>query len=984
MRKWSVVGPLIAIGMIIALPVAGNAQDSIMSGTVTDSGGGVVPGVTVTATNIESGNTFVAVSDERGNFRLPVRIGNYRVTAELTGFSVVNRNLQMLVGQTAVLDFQLAPSVLQETVTVTGEAPLVNTTTSTVGSNIDPRQMSELPLNGRNWMDLSLLAPGARRNETVGLVQNRQGYASTKVDGQEVTTIYHSSPDAEQPGFNRDAIAEFEVIANRFDATQGRSAGMLVNAITKSGTNTLNGTFGGYFRSDKFNAADFISGRVLSYSNQQVSGTVGGPIVKDRIHFFASYGYEREPKTYTYNSPYPAFNIDQHFTSQTHTVMGRLDYQFTSASRLSVRGSGYHTLFYNGGANSATVHPSAGGTRGRTAPQYFANLTHVISNRTVNEIRGGMTDYERQDQPIVRWQGGDFPYHPTLHGTSMIVLLRGYTIGADNQNIFQDTQSIRDDLTTSYELGGRHDVKIGGEYLRFHNSFIWCLRCNGVIDATTAPVPANIESLFPVWNDASTWNVAPLAPITRWVFHSLSDTEHQYAIARNLIAGWVQDDWKIGNDLTLNLGVRYDLDTNAHSEKASFRPWLPGDLPHDTNNLAPRLGTSYRLNDRTALRGGYGLFFAFAPNDGVQQTEGYLHRFENQILNDGRADFTTVRDGFYGWFNGPKPSFDDSLRRACDVNFVPGCVYRSLVQEINYPGRQTSYSHQASAGIQRQIGSDMSVEVNYVFTGGRREETAQQVNLTYNPATGANYPFTNISTRAFPQWGAVDFELLEGRSNYNGADFTFTKRFSHRWQGSATYTLSRFKDADPVRDQWYIGSDGLVARRPIGFELAPDLGGEYALAGAFAGGGVAAAGDQRHRAVLNGIWDIGYGVQLSGIYFYGSGERRRTNFGSDLRDEGGTVGIIGSARLRRDGTIIPRTGLMGDPIHRVDMRLQKRLPLGARVQIEGMLEVFNVFNHANYGSYTIVESNANFGKPSFNDNLAYQPRMLQLGFRTTF
>jgi carboxypeptidase family protein/TonB-dependent receptor-like protein len=984
MRKWSVVGPLLAIGMIIALPVAGNAQDSIMSGTVTDSGGGVVPGVTVTATNIESGNTFVAVSDERGNFRLPVRIGNYRVTAELTGFSVVNRNLQMLVGQTAVLDFQLAPSVLQETVTVTGEAPLVNTTTSTVGSNIDPRQMSELPLNGRNWMDLSLLAPGARRNETVGLVQNRQGYASTKVDGQEVTTTYHSSPDAEQPGFNRDAIAEFEVIANRFDATQGRSAGMLVNAITKSGTNTLNGTFGGYFRSDKFNAADFISGRVLPYSNQQVSGTIGGPIVRDRIHFFASYGYEREPKTYTYNSPYPAFNIDQHFTSQTHTVMGRLDYQFTSASRLSVRGSGYHTLFYNGGANSATVHPSAGGTRGRTAPQYFANLTHVISNRTVNEIRGGMTDYERQDQPIVRWQGGDFPYHPTLHGTSMIVLLRGYTIGADNQNIFQDTQSIRDDLTTSYELGGRHDVKIGGEYLRFHNSFIWCLRCNGVIDATTAPVPANIESLFPVWNDASTWNVAPLAPITRWVFHSLSDTEHQYAIARNLIAGWVQDDWKIGNDLTLNLGVRYDLDTNAHSEKASFRPWLPGDLPHDTNNLAPRLGTSYRLNDRTALRGGYGLFFAFAPNDGVQQTEGYLHRFENQILNDGRADFTTVRDGFYGWFNGPKPSFDDSLRRACDINFVPGCVYRSLVQEINYPGRQTSYSHQASAGIQRQIGSDMSVEVNYVFTGGRREETAQQVNLTYNPATGANYPFTTISTRAFPQWGAVDFELLEGRSNYNGADFTFTKRFSHRWQGSATYTLSRFKDADPVRDQWYIGSDGLVARRPIGFELAPDLGGEYDLAGAYAGGGVAAAGDQRHRAVVNGIWDIGYGVQLSGIYFFGSGERRRTNFGSDLRDEGGTVGIIGSARLRRDGTIIPRTGLVGDPIHRVDMRLQKRLPLGARVQIDGMLEVFNVFNHANYGSYTIVESNANFGKPSFNDNLAYQPRMLQLGFRTTF
>ena len=422
--------------MIVALPVVGYAQASTLIGTATDLSGGVLPGVTVTATNIESGNTFVAISDERGNFRLPVRIGNYRITTELSGFTTVNRSLQILVGQEAVVNFQMAPATLQETVTVTGEAPLVDTTTSTVGANIDPRQMSELPLNGRNWMDLSLLAPGARRNETVGLVQNRQGYAQTQVDGQDVTTTYHSSPDAEQPGFSRDAIAEFEVIANRFDATQGRSAGMPVNAVTKSGTNSSAGTFGGYFLSDKFNAEDFVSHRVLPCSNQQTSGTAGGPIVKDRIHFFGSYGFEREPKTFTYNSPYPAFNVDQHFTSRTHTFLGRLDYQFTPATRLSVRGSGYNTLFYNGGANSATAHPSTCGTRGRVAPQYFASFTQVISNRTLNEIRGGMTDYERQDQPIVRWQGGDFPYHPTLHGTSMIVLLRGYTIGADNQNIF--------------------------------------------------------------------------------------------------------------------------------------------------------------------------------------------------------------------------------------------------------------------------------------------------------------------------------------------------------------------------------------------------------------------------------------------------------------------------------------------------------------------------------------------------------------------
>src|SRR5881409_1448806 len=233
---------LVVIGAILMLPVCGRAQDSTVSGTVTDPSGAVIPGVTVTATHMESGNKFVAVTDERGGYRLLVRVGNYRITAELPGFGTVNRNIELLVGQTVVVNIEMMPSTIAETVNVTGEVPLVDTETSKVSSNIDPKQMQELPLNGRNWMDLSLLAPGARRNEAVGLVQNRQGYALTKVDGQDVTINYHSAVDSEQPTYSRDAIAEFEVIANRFDVSQGRSAGMLVNAVTKSGTNVFAGT----------------------------------------------------------------------------------------------------------------------------------------------------------------------------------------------------------------------------------------------------------------------------------------------------------------------------------------------------------------------------------------------------------------------------------------------------------------------------------------------------------------------------------------------------------------------------------------------------------------------------------------------------------------------------------------------------------------------------------------------------------------------
>jgi hypothetical protein len=405
-----------------------------------------------------------------------------------------------------------------------------------------------------------------------------------------------------------------------------------------------------------------------------------------------------------------------------------------------------------------------------------------------------------------------------------------------------------------------------------------------------------------------------------------------------------------------------------------FKPWLPGGLPIEKTNFAPRTGFAFKVNDRTAIRGGYGLFYAFAPNDGVQQSEGYLHRFENQITYDGTADFTTVSDNFFGWFHGPKPSFQQSLQNACDVvNRTTNCAFRALTQEINYPGRKTSYSHQASLGLQHQIGTQASIEVNYSYTGGRREEptTTVNANLTYDRATGANIPFTNIAARPFPTWGTVNLELLDAWSNYHGTDITFTKRFSHRWQANATYTLAFFKDANPMRDQWYLGSDGIIARRPLDFALARDLGGEYTYA----------ADDQRHRANVNGVVDLGYGFQLSGIYFYGSGMRFAVTDGTDRRSEGGS----GENRLRADGSIVARNSFVGKPLHRVDVRLQKAIPLvGTKVKVDAMVETYNLFNHANYGSYTTNMANSQFGRPAQNAALAYQPRMMQLGVKFTF
>lgn len=203
-----------------------------------------------------------------------------------------------------------------------------------------------------------------------------------------------------------------------------------------------------------------------------------------------------------------------------------------------------------------------------------------------------------------------------------------------------------------------------------------------------------------------------------------------------------------------------------------------------------------------------------------------------------------------------------------------------------------------------------------------------------------------------------------GWSNYHGLQTALTKRFSDRWQASATYTLSGFWNGDPAP---------ISGLKEVTFPVAKDLGNDYSLA----------VTDQRHRVVFNGIWQVGGGFQLSGLYFYGSGERLFTIYGEDLRDVGEGFEAF-AQRVRRDGTIVPRNAFVGDPVQRVDIRLQERIPLGGRVAVDGILEVFNLFDRANFGSYETDELSPLFGQPEFNSNLAYAPRTLQRGFRLTF
>lgn len=302
-RLWSRSARLIATMWLVLIARVASAQDVTVAGAIVDESKAALPGVTVMATAVATGRTFMGVTDARGEYRLVgLSAGVYTLEAQLAGFAThVLRDIELLVGQNATISFALTLATLEETLTVSAASPLVDVTQARAAGNVDRRQMEELPIAGRNWQQLTAMVKGITSNE----ITNRPGVTrdasfALNLDGQDITQTASNSGFG-QTGISRDAIAEFQVITNLFDVTMGRSAGIQVQAITRAGTNEFDGSVFGFFRSDKFNGKDAFANRVLPYSNRQIGGTFGGPLLRDRMHFFTSAEYEEEPNTVVYS-----------------------------------------------------------------------------------------------------------------------------------------------------------------------------------------------------------------------------------------------------------------------------------------------------------------------------------------------------------------------------------------------------------------------------------------------------------------------------------------------------------------------------------------------------------------------------------------------------------------------------------------------------------------------------------------------------------
>ena len=980
---------------VLMVPARIFAQEATLTGTITDATGGVLPGVTVTAVQEATGNRFVAISDDTGRYRIPVRVGGYQITVELGGFTTVTRgNVQLLIGQTVNVNLQMAPSSVQETVNVTAEAPLLNVSTSTLGGNVDPTQVEELPVNGRNWMALALLAPGSRTSSTNANspLPDRNGGEvreyQTNLDGMQVT---NSLGGGSQPPFSQEMIAEFQFISNRFDATQGRSQAVQVNVITKSGTNRLAGSFRGNFRDSRFNAEEPVLQRVVPIKNQQLAGSVGGPVIHDRLHYFGFYEYEHEPKTFIWNTPYQAFNVSLAGTAWKRLTGARLDYQLSPETRLMIKGNLTRTWDPITGA-TATTHPAATATTEEIQDGLMVQLTKVLSNRALNDLSVGYAGYQFTNENLTRWNGHwmsqSGPYGPVTTGSPRITFT-GFSIGGNSgypRHRGQDLYNVRDSLSLSYDARGRHDLRLGGEFLLHHEMSANCTTCMGNIQANGGPVPANIEALFPdPWN-ADTWNLAGISAVTR-TYRLGVHKGRRDDVDLPYYGLWAQDDWRINNKLTLNLGLRYDLQVNSFAQYGEFEPFMKKGRPQDADNVQPRVGFAYQLNDRTVVRGGTGLYYAEVITPVVLYALEPATIAVLEVANDGRPDFAANP------FNGPAPSWDQAQTMFCSspqqaANFAawaarnysgnPPCTLRGA-GEMAPPAQ---YAHvprtfQTSVGVQRQLGRTISIEADYIYSRGTNEKFIEDnVNINFRQTSdgprgtvGVNYAYPSTATLAanraflaYPEYGIVSMTPFTGRSAYHSLQTAFTKRMSNRIQASATYSLSGLWSAEGQPLQGVRGAEPAEVPFPVAEDLGGPLGWTFGVS------------DQRHRAVGSVIYQVGRGFQVSTIHYTGAGNRSAATAGTDRRG----LGLGGESRLRADGTLVPKNGFIQPPQHRTDIRVQQRIPLPKHVSADLIAEAFNVFNRKNYTVGT-NEANSQYGKP-----VSGQFRTMQFGFRMLF
>lgn len=1008
---------LIATLCIFASVSAGLSQSTTgtILGTVKDQSGGVLPGVSVTVKNTDTGATREVVTDDGGRYKATaLTLGNYTAEAGLAGFQTeVRSGIKLTIGREAQVDFTLGVGEISEKVQVTGDAPIVETTNTAITALVDDKTIRDLPLNGRSFSDLVTLQMGAVP-QVLGAKSSASGFGlkisvsgarpsenSFLLDGNFVNDALNNTPAGATGYFlGVETLREFTVMSNTFSAEYGQSAGAIVNAVTKSGTNELHGSAFYFHRNSALDARNFFDRNTrdpLNRSNpppfrrHQFGGVIGGPIIKNKTFFFGGYEGLREflattqvattltagirsqavPGIVPYLVLFPLPNgqilssqtgeylFPSPKTSREHNFVNKIDHTFSDKDSMFVR----YTF-----DDADVLLPGLNFREGlQTRAQYITvEEKKVMSAALLNVARFGFNrssisddDHPQLDVTKLSLVPSAFSAIPSLGlgqlgnfgvtGTSIPGLGNGSAVPrVYHFNLFEYSD------TLSY-LKGAHSFKFGADIKRVQSNLVSPQRLYGTITF-------NSIADFLAGNLGVFQYVKPGSDAIR-------------GIRFTAMGFFAQDDIRVSNKLTVNLGLRYEPSTE-HSEvngkMANLRDPLhdatltvgPLFLNPTKKNWAPRVGIAWDPfgDGKTSIRAGFGIFY------NIQMSE------LDRITATSNPPFTVVSA-----FNGPARfpfNFNDILSGAQPT--------APALETIDYHAKQP-YRLQYNLNIQREIVKDTSLTIGYVGARGihlfRPIGNINQALPIAPPDNSRPYPyFFPVGARpANPNFGPVVYRVTDADSYYNSFQLNLNKRFSHGFQVQGAYTFSKSID-DSSKQIRGPGETSNVADGMNPFDARADRGlSEF---------------DSTHHASINYTYDLpGQGMQgmagkvvggwqVGGIMTFGSGLPFNVLAGYDtcrcLNGASGGAGgtnntrpdlapgannnpVLGGPDKYFDPSVFlaPPTGYYGNlgrntlripGVADVDFSLTKKTAINEKVSAQFRAEIFNIFNRANFGA----------------------------------
>ena len=942
---------LFVLGFLVisdfALAQQGTAD---LRGRVIDQQGAVLPGVTIVARHQESGLFRDAVSSADGTFLMSAMTpGVYEVSAELASFKkYTQRDVRLEVGRTAQIELKLEVGGLTEAVTVTSEAPLVDSSTQEIGGRISSQEFVDTPSFNRNFAGYLGMLPGVVATisattfgaDSISVAGQNVRNVNYTMDGSNNNDTFNGGNGGAQARVPVEAVQEFQLLSSQFDAEYGLTSGGIVNSVSKQGTNRLRGAAFMFFQDEKMSALEYFAAKEgleeAPSQQQQWGGVLGGPIIRDKAHFFGSLERVALDSSVTTNIPTrPDLNRADVEISRVWNTYLRGDHQINSANTWGLRW-----------LRETSPQPLQIQATTHTPPRHEAetdvdwtavgNLSSVIGSSKVNTFRvSAVSEDVFFGNPRFNEGEPQESLPPQLNFLS-----------------FQDQQSARANrrLDVAYGAdnvfawfmpgrGGDHDVKLGINYL--YSS----LRVQDF---------GNLNGTFTMNVDVPFDRANPRTYPERLTVRAPAASD--FLMKGHFIGLFAQDRWKLNNNVTLNFGARYDVEIlpTPNQENPLFAD-DPDGYPMDLNNVSPRFGFAWSLDDagRSAVRGGAGIFYqrtsyTFLTNmfSNGRNSSSFTVNYPTNNIDPGPRQGNFPTDPML--VNGPVVN-----RALLNAQFPAGTRVRNGgTVRFDNPDRVNMYARTYSIGYERQVGSTMGVSVDFI----RSEQRNQYVLKELNPLVRSGPLATNPATRTNPlvgqvgEWAAsvVTIEPI-GEINYNSIQFSGTKRYANNWQARISYAFSRGRgnvatgQADTADSQFL---DDL--------NLDNDYG--------------PTAVDRPHILTLTGSYDVPRtgGLKLSAVFRARSGTPftlRDTTF--DIDRNGLTANeylpagtYSGAPPDASSPNAIPvtvdykggRAGGRNPKYVQGDLRAGYRIQLGGGRTLDAFLDIFNVTNRANFAA----------------------------------